>query len=70
MGGIRTSLTNEVTIFHADGTVEPLPFHGMSGYPYREDEAYPDDAAHREYRAQWNTRPGRLLEWDLTRPGS
>ena len=37
-------------------TVEPLPFHGMSNYPYRDDERYPDDAAHRRYRAEWNTR--------------
>ena len=25
-------------------TLEPLPFHGMSGYPYRPDERYPDTA--------------------------
>ncbi len=37
-------------------TVEPLPFHGMSHYPYRADEAYPDDEEHRAYRAEWNTR--------------
>ncbi len=37
-------------------TVEPLPFHGMSNYPYRADERYPDDDAHRKYRAEWNTR--------------
>jgi Flp pilus assembly protein TadD len=37
-------------------TVEPLPFHGMSAYPYPEGESYPDDAAHREYRATYNTR--------------
>ncbi|MCE9635265.1 MAG: FG-GAP-like repeat-containing protein [Planctomycetes bacterium] len=37
-------------------TVEPLPFLGMSNYPYRADEHYPDDAAHREYRKTWNTR--------------
>jgi hypothetical protein len=37
-------------------TVEPLPFHGMSNYPYRADERYPDDEAHRRYRAEWNTR--------------
>jgi hypothetical protein len=40
---------------HPD-TVEPLPFRGMSGYPYRNDEAYPDDAEHRDYRRTWNTR--------------
>jgi hypothetical protein len=37
-------------------TVEPLPFLGMSTYPYGADEAYPDDEAHRRYRAEWNTR--------------
>ena len=37
--------------------VEPLPFHGMSGYPYGPDERYPDDEAHRSYRETWNTRP-------------
>lgn len=36
--------------------VEPLPFHGMSGYPYRADEHFPDDAAHQRWRAEWNTR--------------
>ncbi len=39
--------------------VEPLPFHGMSGYPYaRPDERYPDDDLHLLYRAFWLTRPG------------
>ena len=42
-------------------TVEPLPFHGMSGYPYRADEAFPDDPLHADWRAEWNTRPGRRL---------
>lgn len=37
-------------------TVEPLPFHGMSAYPYPDDEHYPDDAAHRQYRLEYNTR--------------
>ncbi len=45
--------------------VEPLPFHGMSGYPYGPDEHFPDDEAHRRYRAEWNTRPGRRLVTDL-----
>ncbi len=39
--------------------VEPLPFHGMSGYPYGPDESYPDDAEHRAYRREWNTRPAK-----------
>lgn len=38
-------------------TVEPLPFHGMSGYPYPESQHFPDDAAHREYERRFNTRP-------------
>jgi hypothetical protein len=38
-------------------TVEPLPFHGMSRYPYPAGERYPEDAAHRRYREQYNTRP-------------
>ncbi|MDG2148073.1 MAG: FG-GAP-like repeat-containing protein [Planctomycetota bacterium] len=37
--------------------VEPLPFHGMSGYPYRSDEHFPDDEFHRAWRQEWNTRP-------------
>ena len=41
--------------------VEPLPFHGMSGYPYGPDEAFPDDELHRRWRARWNTRPSRRL---------
>ena len=39
--------------------VEPLPFHGMSGYPYRADEGFPDDEEHRAWRAEWNTREAR-----------
>jgi hypothetical protein len=39
--------------------VEPLPFHGMSGYPYGPHERYPDDETHRAYRREWNTRPAR-----------
>ncbi|MBZ5581107.1 MAG: FG-GAP-like repeat-containing protein [Acidobacteriia bacterium] len=38
-------------------TVEPLPFHAMSGYPYPASERYPDDEAHRAYRRTYNTRP-------------
>lgn len=44
-------------------TVEPLPFHGMSAYPYPADERFPDTPAHREWRAKYNTRPAlRLLQ--------
>ena len=38
-------------------TVEPLPFHAMSAYPYSASEHYPSDAAHRAYRRIYNTRP-------------
>ena len=37
-------------------TVEPLPFHGMSKYPYPETEHYPDDEVHRRYQREYNTR--------------
>jgi hypothetical protein len=40
-------------------TVEPLPFHGMSGYPYGPDEHYPDNERTREYRRKFNTREVR-----------
>jgi len=39
--------------------VEPLPFHGMSAYPYGPDERFPDDEPHRAWRAEWNTREAR-----------
>ena len=43
-------------------TVEPLPFHQMSRYPYPADEHYPSDAWHELYRRDYNTRPAlRLL---------
>jgi len=38
-------------------TVEPLPFHAMSAYPYPASEHYPNDPAHQAYRTQYNTRP-------------
>lgn len=40
----------------APSTVEPLPFHGMSGYPPRGGDTYPDTDLTRAYRAKWNTR--------------
>lgn len=57
--------------------VEPLPFHGMSGYPYRLDEAFPGDEEHEAWRRDWQTRsayeaivpiaPKRETEWVLER---
>ena len=37
-------------------TVEPLPKHGMKPYPYADGEAYPEDAEHRKYQLEYNTR--------------
>lgn len=42
-------------------TVEPLPFHAMSRYPYPPTERYPHDAAHDRYQLEYNTRPARTL---------
>ncbi len=44
-------------------SVEPLPFHGMSRYPYPADESHPDP----EYTAEYNTRPARQLLKPLAR---
>ncbi|MGH9348519.1 MAG: FG-GAP-like repeat-containing protein [Vicinamibacterales bacterium] len=42
--------------------LEPLPFHGMHGYPYGPSERYPDTPEHRRYRSEYNTRAiGRNL---------
>jgi Tfp pilus assembly protein PilF len=37
-------------------TLEPLPFHGMTSYPYTTPEMYPTTPAHERYRAEYNTR--------------
>lgn len=37
-------------------SVDPLPFHGMSGYPYRPSETYPETPQHQRYRRTYNTR--------------
>jgi len=37
-------------------TVAPLPFHGMSSYPYPNSERYPQTEAHLEYLENYNTR--------------
>ncbi len=41
--------------------VEPLPFHGMSRYPYSPGESFPQDESHRKYTAEYNTRPALRL---------
>ena len=42
-------------------SVEPLPFHGMSAYPYGPTEHYPDDDSHRRYRREFKIRPALRL---------
>jgi Tfp pilus assembly protein PilF len=37
-------------------TVDAMPFHAMSGYPYQSKEHYPDDAKHIAYELEWNDR--------------
>jgi len=47
----------DMDFYAADAfTVEPLPKHGMKPYPYAEGEAYPEDAEHRKYQLDYNTR--------------
>jgi len=51
-------------------SVTPLPFHGMSSYPYPDTEHYPDTAAHQAYLREYNTRPARCTVGRLqTEPG-
>jgi hypothetical protein len=38
------------------GSVEPLPFHAMSQYPYTAPERFPDDAVHRDWARRYNSR--------------
>ena len=40
----------------AGQTVGPLPFHGMSRYPYGPEESYPSDPEYLEYMKEYNTR--------------
>jgi len=42
-------------------SVDPLPFHGMSRYPYPASEHYPEDADHQRYLREYNTRPALVL---------
>jgi Tfp pilus assembly protein PilF len=42
-------------------SVEPLPFHSMSRYPYPATEHFPTDEAHQKYRQHYNTRPALRL---------
>ena len=76
--------TERTFLLHADGfskemnlhsaspdRLEPLPFHGMSRYPYPPPEHYPRTLAHNRYRSAFNTRvvggPVPTLEQALLR---
>jgi hypothetical protein len=49
----------------------PLPFHGMTAYPYAAPERYPETPLHQRYRAEYNTRViGRRLPSAATREGT
>jgi hypothetical protein len=52
VGWVKDSDLNTAT----GNTVSPLPFHDMSRYPYGPDEVYPDDADHRSFLSEYNTR--------------
>jgi len=47
-------------------TVEPLPFHGMTRYPYPATEHFPQDQIHLNYQHDYNTRPALRLVRPLT----
>ncbi len=51
-------------------TVAQLPYHGMSQYPYRAPERFPDDNAAVDYQLNWNDRfdtgePARSYRFDF-----
>jgi len=48
-------------------SVEPLPFHGMSSYPYPKIQHFPHDRAHVEYQELFNTR-GPIVNIGSLRP--
>ena len=41
---------------YVDFTVDPLPFHGMTCFPYPETESYPYDTTHVDYLEEYNIR--------------
>ena len=42
-------------------STEPLPFHGMSRYPYPATEKFPSTPQHEQWRATYNIRPALEL---------
>jgi hypothetical protein len=49
-------------------SVLPMPFHGMSSYPYPSTEHYPADRGHEDYLRQYNVRPALRLVRSLATP--
>jgi hypothetical protein len=45
--------------YYVNTVVNPLPFRGMSSYPYPATENYPKDADHKAYLAKYNTRENK-----------
>ncbi len=50
-------------------SVQPLPFHAMSAYPYKSDEHFPKDPEHRQYVKEYLTRPALRLIRPLASSG-
>jgi len=51
------SYCKDMDLYTAHGdTVEPLPFHAMTTYPYGPEQRYPDTEGIRAYRRDYNTR--------------
>jgi hypothetical protein len=47
----------DMDFYAADGgTVDPLPFRAMGGYPYPKGQSFPLDAEHLNYLLNYNTR--------------
>ncbi len=48
-------------------SVEPLPFHAMTHYPYGANQHYPAGPEHQEYLREYNSRPALRLIRPLAR---
>jgi hypothetical protein len=62
------SKDGDLNTAHAQ-SVEPLPFHRMSSYPYPAHERFPDTPEHRAWREEYNVRPALRLMPPLVKRG-